>query len=60
MNALYIFFLFFTGLFGQNGTVAKSGIPQIHQDVKLETRNIHRFNPKTVVALEDTHFRPND
>ena len=66
MNALYFIILFLSGLVGKpTGSELHTTTQVRHTQVvngqnQIKTRNVHRFNPRTVVALEDTAFGPNE
>jgi hypothetical protein len=62
MNALLALFAWILGIFSPSHTsldqIPGNGSTEIGVE---DTRDIHilNTNPRTVVALEDTHFRPN-
>jgi pyocin large subunit-like protein len=64
MNAILTFILWAVALFGSPANVAERGENvgkiRFHHNEQINTNGVHIMNgnPRTVVALEDTHFRP--
>ena len=59
MNALFAVFLWFAELMSPGTALAAQDVNTIDKD---QTSGVHiiNVNPRTVVALEDTHFRPGE
>jgi hypothetical protein len=60
MNALIAIFTWVVGLTSpQSPTIVRGQQPGI-RPADADTRGVHivGMNPRTVIALEDTHFRP--
>jgi hypothetical protein len=66
MNAIFIFLSYFLALFGGNphsmNPNSAEGIRQgqVPSSTTIDIDGVHIINnnPRTVIALEDTHFRP--
>lgn len=60
MNAVLAFLSYIMSVFGASAPAEFHMTPQgINPTVQSEGVHIVNTNPRTVVALEDTHFRPN-
>lgn len=61
MNALFAILVWFLGIFAAPTAVvdAQDGFAA-QQHISTSGEDIINVNPRTVVALEDTHFRPNN
>lgn len=66
MNALFSILLWFSHLFGFGGNATETAAIAPQNDARFEIQadplgvHIINVNPRTVEALEDTHFRPNN
>ena len=63
MNAIVLFFMWLFGMHpAANSNLHVSSTTQIggqhHQQIDIQGVHTTNGNPRTVVALEDTHFRP--
>lgn len=69
MNALYAFLLWILGMFGGYND-SPERLTQVKSQDRITNQNTSRVdplgpqiinvNPRTVLALEDTHFRPDN
>ena len=63
MNAFFALIVWFLGLFNPGATLVNNdNVVKGFTQNSEETAGVHiiNVNPRTVVALEDTHFRPNE
>ncbi|HEX2901099.1 MAG TPA: hypothetical protein VHS96_15375 [Bacteroidia bacterium] len=61
MNALFGLLTWFIGIFNpSHPTMTQGAVPVLPAVNPDDVRGVHiiNANPRTVVALEDTHFRP--
>ncbi len=60
MNTLLAFFSFIVNIFGASAPSGDQVVKSIKLNETVSSEGVHivNTNPRTVVALEDTHFRP--
>ncbi|MEM7039339.1 MAG: hypothetical protein AAF570_20370 [Bacteroidota bacterium] len=63
MNALFAILVWFASLFSPEAAINATPDEPVRGNISTEDLSgvhIINVNPRTVVALEDTHFRPNN